>query len=113
MKHIERSDHTTKIRGERIEGGEVVLEGVGDLSARVHREEDGTPVTTSHWQPDEDDLRILNAGGVLELDLLTHRIPPQRITAVPLEPRREDVIEAEAIRAARADAEAEQTEAQD
>lgn len=95
MKHIARADHTHKIRGERVEDGETILEGVGDLSARVHRELDGTPVTTSHWQPDEDDLRILNAGGVLELDLMTHQIPPQRITAVPLEPDPAAIEEAE------------------
>lgn len=94
MKHIKRAEHNQEIVGERVEDGETVLEGVGNLSAFVGEDTDGTPVTRSHWAPDEEDLKILNEGGVIEVDLMTHRIPPQRLTVVPgeLEPGAEAAI---------------------
>lgn len=89
MKIIERREHTTKIRGEREEDGEVVLKGVKDLPAKVH-EEDGRPCITSHWQPDEEDLQILNEGGCIELDVLGSQLSPVRVSAVPAEEPEED-----------------------
>lgn len=93
MKHINRSDHTAVIKGEREEGGVTVLPGVGDLSARMHAD-GGRPCITSHWQPDEDDLKILNEGGVVELDVLSSQTPPVRVSVVPgeLEPGAEAAV---------------------
>lgn len=85
MKPVKRSDHNKTFIGERQEGDAVVLPGVGDLSVKIHTGDLG-PIVTSHWRPSEEELAVLNAGGVVEVDLYTPRIPPVAINVAPAEP---------------------------
>lgn len=50
---------------------------VGDLSCE--RRHGGV---FSHWQPSDDELRILNDGGYVELGVFTEPIPPVSLKAV-------------------------------
>lgn len=87
MKHIKRSDHNEVIKGER-EGsdGEIILPGVSDLSAKVISKSAEGPMITSHWEPDDDDRKLIAEGGVIELDVMAVAPPPVRCTVVPREP---------------------------
>jgi hypothetical protein len=86
MKAITRSDHTDNIIGEREDGnGDTILQGVGNLSAKVHTTQYGKTFT-SHWQPDEDDLALLGQGGVIELDVIGEVLSPVRVSVTPAEP---------------------------
>lgn len=40
-----------------------VADGCDDLPTMVEKEESGALTITSVWQPSEEDLRLLNAGG--------------------------------------------------
>jgi hypothetical protein len=49
--------------------------GIGDLWC--HRVEPGQ--IRSFWKPSEDELRVLNEGGCVELDLYNEPIPPMSV----------------------------------
>lgn len=46
-----------------------VADGCDDLPTMVEKDESGKPIITSVWEPTEEDLRILNAGGKVCLAL--------------------------------------------
>jgi hypothetical protein len=46
-------------------------EDIGDLPCRV----DGAQ-TTSHWRPSEEELAVLNDGGLVELTVIGHPMQP-------------------------------------
>lgn len=90
MDPVARDDHNYTYRGEHYddEEGRTINEGVGDLSCRV----DGA-YTFAHFKPTEEELALLNEGGVVELHILGHPLPPLGLDAVPENP--EDDIDME------------------
>lgn len=56
-----------------------VAEGCFDLPAMT-----GKGGITTWWQPDAEELEILNRGGAIQLSLLTDGCPPTRLDAVDL-----------------------------
>lgn len=86
MDPVEHFTHNHTYGGEQRdeETGEVTAnEGVGDLSCRV----DGK-YTYAHFSPDEEELELLNNGGVIELHIIGHPIPPLGLEVVQGEPSR-------------------------
>lgn len=81
MDPIKRDDHNYTYVGEHVvpETHERVNEGVGDLSCRV--EEGG--YIYSHWRPTDEELQLLNQGGVIELHVVGHPLPPLGMEVVP------------------------------
>lgn len=79
MEHVKQESHNVTFKGEREEEGETVLQGVGDLSAERYESPWG-PAVRSHWKPDEEDLRILNEGGLVQLEVVSAVTPPVRVT---------------------------------
>lgn len=69
MYSLSRLDHNFTYHGP--------TEDIGDLSCRV----DGG-VVCSHWRPTEDELKLLNEGGCLELAIVGHPIPPVSLIVV-------------------------------
>ena len=79
MDPVERSDHTSVYRGEHEEDGEIVNEGVGDLTYK--RGEHGEVCV--HFAPELEDLRTLQGGGHIEIGIFVDPIPPIAVRAVP------------------------------
>lgn len=80
MLPVKRHDTPGTYVGEREEGGETVLEGVGDLPFK----RDGGAVV-SYWQPSEDELVVLNNGGHVELAIYHEPIPPVAVNVAAWE----------------------------
>jgi hypothetical protein len=77
---IERSDHDSTYKGEHEgEDGEIVNEGVGDLT---YKRGDRDQVLT-HWIPTIDEIGILQQGGHVEVGIYAEPIPPIHVVAVP------------------------------
>lgn len=81
MDPIEREDHNYTYVGEHEDPNthEIHNKGVGDLSVRV--EEGG--YVFSHWKPSDEELALLNEGGVIEMHIIGHPIPPVGLEVVP------------------------------
>lgn len=90
MDPVERADHNFVYKGEHFdeEEGRTFNEGVGDLSCRV----DG-PYTFAHFKPTEEELALLNEGGLIELHVVGHPLPPVGLEVVHEDP--EDDIDME------------------
>lgn len=70
MDAVSRLDHNFTYKGP--------TEDIGDLSCIVEGNE-----TITHWRPTRDELEVLMAGGLVELTLLSHPIPPIMLTTCP------------------------------
>jgi hypothetical protein len=78
MRPVKRSDTPGTYVGEHKEGDRVVNKGVGDLPYKI---EDGA--VTSYWKPSDQELEILNAGGLVELGVSASPLPPVRVNVEP------------------------------
>jgi hypothetical protein len=83
MEPIQRADHNHIYKGEHYseEEGRTVNEGVGDLPCRI----DGA-YTFAHFRPTEEELELLNEGGVVELHIMGHPLPPLGVEVVHEDP---------------------------
>jgi len=69
MRPVKRSDTPGTYVGEHKEG---------DLPYKI---EDGA--VTSYWKPSDQELEILNAGGLVELGVSASPLPPVRVNVEP------------------------------
>lgn len=82
MDPVERMDHNFTYKGEyEDEAGKIANPGVGDLSCRVVEN-----YTFAHFKPTEEELALLNDGGVVELHIVGHPIPPLGMEVVTRQP---------------------------
>lgn len=83
MEPVKRRSHNFTYKGPTPD--------IGDLSCERR---DGA--VFSHWQPTEEELATLNAGGAVELGIYVEPIPPVSVAVVPAEPERPDIDQADA-----------------
>jgi hypothetical protein len=65
---------------------------IGRLPALVDRSDPRFPAIRSFWRPSQEDLASLNAGGLIELEVIAHQMVPVALNIIrrPLPPQQDN-----------------------